>query len=722
MPKAAGKKSASYEKYKAQQAAHNAADSLEGRDIGLPHPPVNPERRRKAKFDFNFFCRTYFARTFYLEWSPDHLRVIDKIEQAVLFGGLFAMAMPRGSGKSAMAEIACLWAELNGHHNFVALIGATEEHAQEMLESMTTEIESNDLLSEDYNEVTMPIEALEGIANRCNGQLCNGERTHITWTGKVCVLPTIKLPDTPEWKEWRAADGFSLASGGIIKVAGLTGRLRGMKFKRRDGKTVRPKLVVLDDPQTDQSAKSLSQCKTRERILAGAVLGLSGPGEKISGIMPCTVIRAGDMADEILNRDKHPEWSGERTKMVYKFPTNEKLWEQYAQVRADGLRAEQGLKPATDFYIANQWELEEGAEVAWPARFNPDEASALQHAMNLKLQNNEAFFAEYQNDPIPELEPDDGLLSVDDIARKLNGLNRATLSIDCSHVTMFIDIQAKLLFYTVVAFNDDFTGYVIDYGAFPDQKRNRFTLREAQQTLQLLTPAAGIEGQIYAGLEALTAAYLTREWRRDDGAAMKIERCLIDANWGDSTDVVYQFCRQSVHASILLPSHGRYVGASSVPFADYKRKQGDRVGHNWRVPTVQGKRAIRHVLFDTNFWKSFIHSRLAVAMGDRGSLSLWGRDPHAHELFAEHLTAEHRIRTEGRGRVVHEWKLRPNAIDNHWLDCVVGCTVAASMVGCALAESSGSGAPKEKQKKVSLAELQRQRRAEREKAGMAKGD
>ena len=71
---------------------------------------------------------------------------------------------------------------------------------------------------------------------------------------------------------------------------------------------------------------------------------------------------------------------------------------------------------------------------------------------------------------------------------------------------------------------------------------------------------------------------LTREWRRDDGAAMKIERCLIDANWGNSTDVVYQFCRQTPHAAVVMPSHGRYVGAASVPFSDYKPKRGDRVG------------------------------------------------------------------------------------------------------------------------------------------------
>ena len=47
-------------------------------------------------------------------------------------------------------------------------------------------------------------------------------------------------------------------SAAIIKVAGITGRIRGMKYKRPDGQTVRPTLVVLDDPQTDESARSPS--------------------------------------------------------------------------------------------------------------------------------------------------------------------------------------------------------------------------------------------------------------------------------------------------------------------------------------------------------------------------------------------------------------------------------------------------------------------------------
>jgi len=205
-------------------------------------------------------------------------------------------------------------------------------------------------------------------------------------------------------------------------------------------------------------------------------------------------------------------------------------------------------------------------------------------------------------------------------------------------------------------------------------------------------------------------AYLIRKiaWRRDDGADLRIERCLIDANWGQSTDVVYQFCRQSSHAALVMPSHGRYVGASSVPFSEYKRKRGERVGHHWRIPNVPGRRQVRHVLIDTNYWKSFIHARLAVAMGDPGCLSLFGRQGSEHQLLADHLTAEYRVRTEARGRIVDEWKLRPDGRDNHWFDCLVGTAVAASIQGAVLPGTDVQAAPT--RQRIRLSEMQRSRR------------
>lgn len=656
-----------------REAARNrsAEQSLTGRDIGDLPEVVNPERKKACERDFKLFCETYFQDTYSLGWSEDHLKAIQKIETAALAGGLFALAMPRGSGKSSLAETAALWSMLYGHRAFVVLIGSTESAALEMLDSIKTELEVNEKLAEDFPEVIFPIAALEGIANRCTGQLYKGERTRITWTSNEIVLPTI---------------AGSKASGTIVRVAGITGRLRGMKYKRSDGKSVRPNLVIIDDPQTSESAASLEQTRKRVRILAGDILGLAGPGHKIAGIMPCTIIRPGDMADIILDRQAHPDWNGEKTKMVYQFPTNTKLWEQYAEVRADALRTDGNIKAATDFYLENRDALDAGAIVSWKARYNHDEASAIQHAMNLKLQDEAAFWSEYQNEPLPEDIGDESLLSVDEIAGKVNGLAKSRIPMGCDHLTMFVDIQKSLLYYTVVAWGDDFTGAVVDYAAWPDQHRRQFSLADARPTIQDEFPNAALEACLYGALKELTEDYFNREFEREDGALLKIERAMIDANWGASTDIVYEFCRQSQFGAILLPSHGRYVGASSKPMTDYRKQPGDRLGLNWMIPNVRGKRAIRHCIFDSNFWKSFIHSRLAVPLGDKGGLSLYGRQPLQHQLLAEHLTAEYRVKTQGRGRTVDEWKLRPERSDNHWLDCLAGCAVCASMLGATLPE------------------------------------
>ena len=695
--KAPAPSAAGYERHKQQAAARQRQQTLAGKEIGDIPPVVNPKRKARAETDFRFFCEQYFPQTFDMAWSRAHLPVLDKIERAVLKGGLFAMAMPRGSGKSSLCETACLWALLYGHHAFVVMIANDEGLAGGLLDSNKIELETNDLILEDFPEVAYPVRCLEGIHQRAGGQLYRGERTRMSWAAGEVVLPTIP---------------GSVASGGVIEVTGITGRIRGMKFKRADGKQVRPSLVLVDDPQNDESAKSQSQNDFRERVLAGAVLGLAGPGRKISGLAAITVIRAEDMADRILDREKHPEWQGRRTKMVYAFPTDEDLWEQYGELWRSEIQETGLFARATEFYRAHRAAMDAGSEVAWPERYNEDELSAIQNAMNLLLKlKPAAFWAEYQNEPLSEDEADEDLLTTEQVVAKVNGLKAGEVPIDCTRLTAFVDVHAKALYWQVCGWADNFTGYVVDYGTEPDQRTPYFILRDVRRTLAQAAPGTGVEGTIYAGLERVTAALLGREWRRDDGAMMRVDRCLIDGNW--KSDVVYSFCRQSPHAALVMPSHGRGIVASSIPMGEYKRKRGDRVGLNWRVPTVAGKRQVRHAIFDANYWKSFVQARLAVSLGDAGCLSLFSARPRSrrapadtHRLIAEHLTAEHRVQTTGRGRTVDEWKLRADNRDNHWLDCLVGCAVGAAMGGVVL-PGLINPQQRKRRRKVRYSEVQR---------------
>lgn len=623
----------------------------------------DPARHESCRLNLKLFCETYFPFQFHLKWSEDHLKVLAKTEQAILNGGLFALAMSRGSGKSTIAECATLWAILYAHRDFVVFISSDHGLAAQGLDSLKTELESNTILLEDFRHAISPIVELEGIAHRSIGQLYRGARTLIGWTSDELIMPTIP--------------GLA-CSGAIIKTCGITGSIRGMKHKTSDGKSRRPSLVIVDDCQTDESARSVSQSQARVAVLSGAVLGLAGPGKKIAGIMPCTVIRPGDMADQILDQRRHPEWNGERMKMVYEWPTNAKLWEEYGKIRGDSLRLYGTIEAATEFYRANRAAMDAGARVAWAERFNSDEISALQNAMNLRFLDEAAFFAEYQNEPLSERDSTEEDLTTDLIVSRLNGLQKGALSTAASRVTAFIDVQQSALWYVVCAWTDSCDGTVLDYGTWPDQNRAYFTLKDTKQTLAHAIKGAGLEAQIYGGLEALTKELFARAFKTPNGAEAKVERLLIDANWGQSTNVVYQFCKESPFSAMIFPSHGRYVGASSRPMNDWDKKPGERTGQCWRSSIA--RRGLRSIGYDTNFWKSWIAARFLTMPGDPGSLTAWGKDPERHRMWADHMTSEHRVRTTGRGRTCDEWHLKPGR-DNHWWDGIVASAVAASIQG-----------------------------------------
>lgn len=678
--------------YRRQHAAKQSrTDSAAARDIGEIPEVADPARRKKALANLETFNRTYFPERFSLKFSADHKKVMRRQQQAITRGGLFAVAMPRGSGKTTVTETAAIYAIVTGRHPFVMIIGADKEAAVDILDSIKVELETNDLLAADFPELCYPIRKLEGISHRCKGQTYKGKRTGIAWSQQQITLPTIP---------------GSQAAGVTVRTRGITGKIRGAKFTRRDGKTVRPTLVIVDDPQTDESANSPSQCANRLRILNGAVLGLGGPGVKIAGILPCTVIRRGDLADQLLDRELSPDWRGERFKMLYALPDRLDLWEKYNDIRTGELRQSTGdededevLTPkANAYYKKNRKKMREGALVAWPDRHNPDELDGLQHAMNLRFLDLVAFESEYQNDPQDDQQDDDDILEPDQIAARVNGYDRHTIPADTQKLVAFIDVQKKALYYMVAAFRLDFTGYVIDYGAFPDPGLRYFTLAGLKKTLARRYPKAGLEGRIFSGLTELGKQLIARPYVTTAGARLQLSRILIDANWGDSTDTVYRYCAQP-EQRIFLPSHGRGITAAKKPLNEYQQKPGDLVGDNWRVPAAPGRHGSRYAIYDSNHYKTFAHARLAQTDGDAGAVTLWKAPPTQHRMFADHLHGEYPVRTTGYGREVIQWNERPNRPDNHLLDCYAGVCVAAAIEGARIAGAPDQARTKKKKRR-----------------------
>lgn len=706
----AAAKGDAYESHRERAGERQREIAAAGKEIG-PIPPVaDPDRRESCRMSLRAFCETYLGpHRFWFAWSADQLKVIDKLERAILRGGLFALAMPRGSGKTTLTEAGALWSLLYGHRRFVVLIGATDKHAVEMMESVKFAVEGIDELNADFPEVVKPIRALEGINQRAVGQTVNGVRTRITWTDNEAVFPTVE---------------GAVASGARLYTASITGRIRGIKATLSGGRSLRPDFAVADDPQTDDTAISPATCAKYERRLKGAIKGLAGPGKTITLVVPCTVIAPGDLSDRILDRDRNPQFQGERMKAVYRFPDAAELWEKYAELRLDSLRDDGRGEEATAFYRENRAAMDAGAEIAWPDSFDPDEeVSALQALMNKKIDTPAEFWAEYQNEPMDASKTASAKeLAPAEVCKRLSGLPRFEVPRESTTITAFIDAgggRGRGLWYAVAAWDQGFGGTALDYGCWPRQARPNFAADDMRPGLAELYQQLSEDARLYRGLTDLAAEVLGRTYRREkDGGEMRVERCLVDC--GYKTSVVYQWCRQSPFAAMLFPSKGIARTQTARGVSEWKPRAGERAGYHWRLTISESERG-RSVQFDPDMWKSRLYEMLTAPLGGKGCLTLFGearqdrRDERAHEMLCEHLAAETAEPREIRGTYFDKWTERPHRPDNHWLDCFTGCAVAASVAGLTFSAAAAAGmtdavpAPAPKPRK-SLAEKMREKR------------
>jgi hypothetical protein len=664
---------------KERYAAHSEATrerqariATAGKEIGPLPEVLNPKRRAAALASLEVFYRTYFPRAFKLEFSADHKTAIARTEEAVTRGGLFAVAMPRGRGKTTMLLRAALWALFNRHHRYVMLIGANESKADKLLKAVLNELARNKLLAEDFPEWCYPIAGLKGIHSKCAGQTLDGESTMMDLSGNQLILPTV-----------------GGVFGGVIEAAGLLMATRGAQYCTPEGDVIRPSLVFGDDPQTRESARSLPQTEERHEILTGDLFGLAGPGETMTVLVACTKIYQGDLACLLLDRERSPEWRGETFKMLRSFPRRMDLWEEWYELRRIALRSDSDfadISAAREFYRERFELMNAGAEVDWPEAIGKDrlgvyDLSAIETAMLLYFFNEDSFFAERQNDPRNLLDQEDQFADAKTIAVRESGYERRAVPLEVEHLTAFVDVHQKLLYWMVCGWSTSFNGFVLDYGAWPKQHSKFFAMSKVTSTLAKKYPRAGKEGAIYQGLTDLLTALFNCEFIRECGAQMSINGCLVDRGW--STTPVTKAIREHPMRGRISPSLGRGYDEHMTPISKFKPKTGELLGEEWYCQPLASKNALRDVIFDSNYWKTFIHRRLSTERGDHGTLTINGKPGERHDLLGRHFCAEFRTIVTGKRRA-DVWRPRPGETDNHWFDCVVGCAVAASMLGVKL--------------------------------------
>lgn len=617
------------ESYREKQAKLMEKKRRTAQDIGDIPLIVNPARRESCRNDLRLYLQTYHAHTFYRDFSPAHLSSIQKTQNIILHGGVYAEAMPRGTGKTTLSEGAIAWAVVYGHRKFIVDVVESGADVEQARNAIKTEFETNELLLEDFPEICFPVRALDGNAARANGQRCNGRRTYSAWGTNRIIFPTIP---------------GSMASGTVFVMVTIERVRRGMKHKPADGGAPRrPDLVLIDDPQNDESAASDMQNNKREKIVSGTILGLAGQDKKIACKMACTIIKENDLADRFLSRDKHPEWQGEKHSLIIKWPVNMDIWEQYRNIYLSELENQSGAvdqehntPKSNEFYSANRPAMDAGLEVMWPGFHFENELSDFQHVMNKFFRMGaDSFACECQNQPIKK-NTELHSLNVPMIMGKTSGFRRGNIPPDCPFVVCCCDINYYAISWAVVAFRNDYAGYIVDYGFYP-----------GNAPLYVAGVETNEETAIYEGLVKFTAIMAQKY--------PNIQIMGIDGN--RFTSPVYKFVFNYQHKLPfrLVPIRGHAAKHYREPMPDNKELIG-KSRLRCHMMTASKYNNVPHALYDSYYWHLFMQRMWLLSPGSPKSVSIFGDITDNHRIFAEQICAERLTDMyERHGELIYEW-------------------------------------------------------------------
>lgn len=678
-----------------------AANSRENYDsvaeIGSISPVADPKRRERCRDDLHQFLIEYFPNSTGLSpFSDDHKRVIARLKEASTQGGRFFNLVFRGFAKTTLSVNTCIWAAFYGHRKLIVLIGANRSASKDLLDAIKAELETNERLAEDFPEVCQAILALEGKNQRCASQTCNGELTHIEWTKDKIVFPTI---------------AGSVSSGAAIFTRGITSSIRGIG-QRTDGRQQRPDLVICDDLQTDASAGSALQVKKRLATLSKSILKLAGHNSTIACVVNGTIIERDDLMDRLRDPLQYPGWQGETVKMVRSYSkAHETLWMgDYARIRRSFDPAQPGDQDrahteATNFYKRNRLQMDEGCVVSWEHCYDHDlELSAIQHAYNFLIDDGqEVFAAECQSEPLRGEGEAEQLVAAD-VIHKLSGYKHHEVPPDAVRLTTFIDCQDESFWYVVVAWTANYTGFVIDYGCWPDSRSRDASKKTLKKTLTKAYPDyKNKEARWRAGLFDLCEHVLDRDWLDGQGKAHAITYAFVDVADGDASLPIRSWVKSSRWSKVLRCSMGLGLRPADTPLGDRKKAEDEiRRGLNWCEKRDKKVRGGSITWIDTNYWKTFLSNRWRVGSprsksdttfrpNEPGAIYLWGLEPHDHTTFGIHQTSEARTRMthDKSGRTIDFWSLKPSRPDNEYWDALVGCCVLADMAGGVSLKDSG---------------------------------
>lgn len=289
-------------------------------------------RVNRGRADKDWFFHYYLPHWFSLPSAQVH----HDINRAASSPKTTVIRAPRDHAKSMTAVAGDIVYNLcYGLTTFSVLIRATQPEADDDVDMIRCELESNERIREDFGD----------------------------------------LYDPRRWSR----RGFVTSKGQLVIAKSRGGKIRGIRFKQ-----FRPDHLYVDDPDDDESVATKEQ---REKTLSWfrrSVVPAPGPKGVIKIIG--TVLHRECLVEELA---RNPLYDQLFFQAITAWPERMDLWESFAAVIRDG-GEEAGLR----FYAENQAAMDKGGTVLWPERY-----SLLRLMLRRMEIGSVAFAQEYQNTP-----------------------------------------------------------------------------------------------------------------------------------------------------------------------------------------------------------------------------------------------------------------------------------------------------------------------------------
>jgi hypothetical protein len=636
--------------------------------------PAELAVRHQREADDELWIESYwsaFSPDPFYPFEPQQRQMIADFAGLLSEGGDRADAASRGEGKTSLSIALTLKTILQGgSQDLFVILAATAASSEDILETIRMALGENKELWRYYPEVCDPVWALEGIVQRAKSQVVegkrhdNGELYHMApskfhWTGNRLIFPNV--PGSP-------------SAEAIVAAQGLDSALRGMRIKNR-----RPRMVLIDDPDTEETIHNPAQAAKLLRKIDRNVAALGSQRRPVSRLVLCTCGSRTAAATHLTDREKYPSFRGRRMRFLLTPPKNQVAWAEFIGLCKQGWTDEDASTDespipqiAHEFYLARRKDMDEGGEVAnqnrYDHRIRPEggtvEVSALEHYHGWVARIGPVNTAtEFDNDPPDEM----GLLdlSVEQIRDSRSGYGYRVVPPGTVRLTLGADVKKLGLHWAAIAWDEHCVGSIIEFHFW------RFATAGQK-------PAA-CENAILEGLRDWWEWIQTHKpWREDveeESSARFPEWTLIDSGWKDegwSVQPVTVFASE-VGFGRCLPCKGFGRYRKPMPHVGIRPFDECHIDRRSRSPLCE---------INADAYKIRVQEAFKADFGSPGSLGL--HDPRVGDNGRQLRSSLEEEREFGSHIVSEQWdatkaKFLPPNGPNHYLDAVALARVGAAL-------------------------------------------